>query len=153
MKSIKIKVQEVHVGSDMCTDGAPNISRVGVEFTLSRVRKGHFSEALVVNISGAPITLKHDLHLGQCLVYDKQVISDSEEFPTAYVSATGSQKEDSSNQQSSFLESYIKVADFTEMKPTLLQVLEQGFLTGGIHTPWGYGNQRLGVWDSISGYR
>ena len=30
--------------------------------------------------------------------------------------------------------------------------LEQGFLTGGIRTPWEYGNQMLGVWDSIPGY-
>ena len=28
--------------------------------------------------------------------------------------------------------------------------LYQGFLTGGIHTPWGYETQMLGVWDSIS---
>ncbi len=98
MKSIKVKVEEAHVGSDICIEGAPNISRVGVESTLSRV-KGHFSEALVVNISGALITLEHGLHIGQCLVYDKQVIFEPEEFPAAYVSAIGSQKKDSSNKK------------------------------------------------------
>ncbi len=66
----------------------------------------------------------HGLHLGQCLVYDKQIIYEPEEFPDAYVSAVGSQTKDSQNMQSSSLDSYIKTAHFTEMKPTLLQVLE-----------------------------
>ncbi len=56
-----------------------NITRAGVEPTLSRVREGHLSEVLVVNISGALITLKHGFHLGQCLLYDKPVISEPEE--------------------------------------------------------------------------
>ncbi len=94
MKIIKIKVQEAPVGCVIYIEGVPNISRVGVESTLSRVREGHLSEALVVNTSGVPITLKYGLHLGQCLVYDKKVISEPEEFPDAYVSADGSQKKD-----------------------------------------------------------
>ncbi len=93
-KSIKVKVQEAHAGSDICIDGALSISRVGVESTLSRVREGHLTEALVVNMSGAPITLKRGLRLGQRLVFDKPVSSEPEEFPVDYVSAVGSQKED-----------------------------------------------------------
>ena len=41
---------------------------------------------------------------------------------------------------------------FAKSLEVLVMALEQGFLTGGIHTPWGFGNQMLGVWDSISGY-
>ncbi len=100
-----------------------NISRVRVESTLSRIREGHLSQALVINTLGAPITLKQGLYLCQYLVYDKQVICESEENPDAYVSAVGSQKKDSPNKQSS-LDSYIKITHFTKMKPTLLQVLE-----------------------------
>ncbi len=59
MKCMTVKVQEAHLGSDICIEDSPNISRVGVESIYSRVREGHFSEALVVNISGAPITLTH----------------------------------------------------------------------------------------------
>ncbi len=70
IKSITIKVKEAHDGSDICINAAPNINLVGVQSTLSRVREGHLSQTLVVNISGAPITLKHGLHL----VYDKPVI-------------------------------------------------------------------------------
>ncbi len=37
---------------------------------------------------------------------------------------------------------------FSEPLPN--DALQQGFLTGGIHTPWGYGTQFQGVWDSIT---
>ncbi len=86
MKGIKVKVQEAHVGSDICI--APNISSVGVKSTLSRVRQGHFSEAIIVNIS------------------------EPEELPVVHVSSVGSQKKDSLSRQSSSLESYIKIVHF-----------------------------------------
>ncbi len=91
MKRIKIKLQEAtSVVIIICIESVPN--------TLSRVREGHLTHALVVNTSGAPITLKHGLHLGQCFVYDKQEISEPEEFPDAYVSPVGSQKKGSPKQ-------------------------------------------------------
>ncbi len=76
------------------------------------------------NTSGAPITLKHGHHIGQCLVYDRQVASEPEELPSAYVSTISSQMHDAADQQSSSLEPFIKVAHYIEMKPTLLQILE-----------------------------
>ncbi len=85
IKSITVKLNEAHVGSDICINGARNINRVGIEPTLSRLREGHLSEESEVNISGAPITLKHGLQLGQCLVYDKAVSSVPEELPFAYI--------------------------------------------------------------------
>ncbi len=88
---ITVKADKAQVGSDVCMDGALNICRVAVESTLSRVREGNLTEALVVNISGAPITLKHGQHISQCLVYDRQVVSEPEELPSTYVSAISSQ--------------------------------------------------------------
>ncbi len=70
-KKIAVRVDKAQVGNDVCIDGAPNICRVAVESTLSRVREGNLTEALVVNTSGAPITLKHGQYIGQCLVYDR----------------------------------------------------------------------------------
>ncbi len=64
-KKITVRVDKAQVGSDVCIDGAPYICRIAVESTLSRVREGNLTEALVVNISGAPITLKHGQHVGQ----------------------------------------------------------------------------------------
>ncbi len=47
-KIITIRVKKAQVWSDICIDGAPNTCRIAVESTLSRVREGHLTEALVV---------------------------------------------------------------------------------------------------------
>ncbi len=65
---IIVRVDKTQVGSDVCIDGASNTHRIAVESTLSRVREGNLTEALVVNTSGVPITLKHGQHIGQVLV-------------------------------------------------------------------------------------
>ncbi len=67
-KIITIRVDKAQVGSDVCIDGASNTHCIAVESTLSRDREGNLTEALVVNTSGAPITLKHGQHIGQVLV-------------------------------------------------------------------------------------
>ncbi len=70
-KIITARVDKAQVGSDVCIDGAFHTNRIAVESTLSRVRGGNLTEALVVNTSGAPITLKHGQHIAQVLVYDR----------------------------------------------------------------------------------
>ncbi len=62
-------VDKAQVGSNVCIHGASHAHRVAVESILSRVREGSLTEALAVNTSGAPITLKHGQHIGQVLVY------------------------------------------------------------------------------------
>ncbi len=121
---ITIRVDKAQIGSDVCIYGAPNICRIAVESALSRVREGNLTEALVVNTSGAPITLKHGQQIGQVLAYDRQVASELEELPSAYVSTVSSQIHDAAAQRPPSLEPVIKVAHYSEMKPTLLQVLE-----------------------------
>ncbi len=79
-KKITVRVEKAQTGSDVCIDCVPNICRIAVKSTLSRVSEGNLTVALVVNISGVPITLKHSLHICQCLVYDPQVASDPEEL-------------------------------------------------------------------------
>ncbi len=64
-KKITVRVDKAQVGRGVYRDGAPNICRIGGESTLSRVREGNLSVALVVNTSGTPITLKHGLNIGQ----------------------------------------------------------------------------------------
>ncbi len=117
-KIITIRVDKAQVGSDVCIDGASNTHRIAVKSTFSRVIKGNLTEALVVNTSGAPITLKHGQHIGQVLVFDRQISSEPEELPSA------SQSHDATDQQSPSLESFIKVAHYNELKSTPLQVLE-----------------------------
>ncbi len=80
-KIITIRVNKAQVGSDVCINGAPNTCRIAVESTLSnRVREGNLTEALLVNTSGALITLKYGQHIGQVLVYDRQDASEPEEL-------------------------------------------------------------------------
>ncbi len=67
-KIITIRVDKAQVGNDVCIHGASHTHCVEVESTLSRVREGNLTEALVVNTSGVPITLKHGQHIGQVLV-------------------------------------------------------------------------------------
>ena len=122
-KSITIKVKEAPVGSDICMDQASNINRLAVEATLSRVKEGHLSEALVVNTSGAAISLKHGARLSPCLAYGAQVVLEPEEFPSASVSSIVNACRDHSDVQSS-MESFVKVAHYTDMRPALLKMLE-----------------------------
>ncbi len=123
-KMITIRLDKAQVGSGVYIDGASNTRRIAVESTLSRVREGKLTEALVINTSGAPITLKHGQHTGQVLVYVRQIASELEELPTVYVSAISSQSHDATAQRSPSLEPFIKVAHYQQLKPTLLKVLE-----------------------------
>ncbi len=68
---IRVRLPDAPVVSDICIDGAPNFHCLAVEPTLSSVKDGHLSEALVLNTSGTGITLKHGVKLGHCLLYDK----------------------------------------------------------------------------------
>ncbi len=83
-KMVTITIDKAQVGSDVCIDGDSNTHRIVVKLTLSRVREGNLSEALVVNTSGAPITLKHGQHIGPVLVYDRHVASEPEELPSMF---------------------------------------------------------------------
>ncbi len=123
-KIITIRVVKALVGTDVCIDGVPNTHCIAEESTLSRVIEGNLTEALVVNTSGAHITLKHSQHIGQILLFDRQVASEPEDLPSVYVSAISSQTHDAAAQRSPSLEPFIKVAHYNDLKSTLLQVLE-----------------------------
>ncbi len=81
---VRVRLPDASVGSDVCIDGAPNFHRLAVEPTLSCVKDGHLSEALVLNTSGMGIILRHGVKLGHCLLYDKNIIPDPIELPTEY---------------------------------------------------------------------
>ncbi len=79
-KRIIIRVRDAPVGSDVCFEKTNNVKHINVEATLSRVRKEHLKDALVVNTTGAPVTLKQGLMLGKCLLYDRNFIPESIAF-------------------------------------------------------------------------
>ncbi|RUM27774.1 MAG: hypothetical protein DSY32_05100, partial [Aquifex sp.] len=124
-KRITIRVPDAPVGSDICLDGIGPIKRLAVESTLSTVREGHVTEALVVNTTGGPIKIQHGLLLGKCLSYDKKVVPEPLEFPTNSVSSVCKSAVDTELGQAPTLRSLVNVVDYPEMKHSLLELLGQ----------------------------
>ncbi len=79
--------------------------------------------ALIVNTSGAPVSLKHGARLSSCLVHGTQVTSEPADFPSSFVSSISSPGNDLIKPQPS-LEPLLKVAYYLERKPVLLDNLE-----------------------------
>lgn len=122
---VPIRVPDAPVGSDICLEGIGNLCRLAVESTLSTVWEGHISEALMVNTTGGSIRVKNGLLVGQCLLYDKKVVSEPLEFPTACVSSVSQSSGDIELGQAPTLRSLVNVVDYPEMKQSLLELLEQ----------------------------
>ncbi len=95
--NINIDVEEAPVNSHICVDYALNTHKFAVGITLSRVRKAHLRQALVVNTSGAPFTVKHGMRLSPSLAYGTHVVSEPAKFPLICVSSLVSLREDHSN--------------------------------------------------------
>lgn len=92
--------------------------------TAATVREGGFAEALAINTSGSPVSLKHGVRLCQCLVYGRNVAPEPAEYPSAQVSGITSACQASPEQDTANLEAFLKVAHYSEIKPTLVQLLE-----------------------------
>ncbi len=106
------------VGSDVCFEKTSNVKHIKVESTLSRVREEHLTDALVVNTTGAPVTLKQGLVLGKCLLYDRNIISEPLPLPTTCAAAVGDAPSVTEGGLSPSVESFVKVVDYwrsTEM--------------------------------------
>ncbi len=86
---------------------------------------GGIAEALVINTSGSPVSLKHSIRLSQCLVYGKEVASEPADYPSAQVSDIASACQDTHKEDTATLEAFLIIAQYSDIKPTLIQVLEQ----------------------------
>ncbi len=84
---IPVRVKAVPVSSHVCLEGSKNIKRLATEPTISLVKEGQVTVALVVNITGSLIKITHGLKLGDCL-YDRKVVTNPLKFPTAWVAQT-----------------------------------------------------------------
>ncbi len=124
-KIVKIRIPNAPTGSDVCIECAPHIHRVTVEVTPVTVKEEGIAEALVINTSGSPVSLKHGVRLCQCLVYWKKVLSEPAEYPSAQVSGITSACQDTRKQDTATLEAFLKIAHYSEIQLTLIQVFEQ----------------------------
>ncbi len=115
-KRIPVRVPDATVGSDICFAGNISIQRLAVKSTLSTVREGHVTDALVVNITGGPVRIKHGLLLGKCLAYNLNVVPVPLVFPAACVSSVHKSSVDTELRQAPNLRSVVNVVDYPEMK-------------------------------------
>ena len=121
---IPITVPDAPVNSDICFTGPCKLQRLAVESTLSTVQEGNVTSALVVNVTGGPVRVKHGLYLGDGLVYDQKVLPTPLDFPKACV-ATVSSTSDSELGLGPPLSSLVNVVDYPELKHSLLDILEE----------------------------
>ena len=120
---VKVALKGAPVGSDVCLSGPCKLQKVNVESTLSTVRENHQTTALIVNTSGGPVRVRHGVYLGDALVYDRKVVPEPLEFPTACAAAVRSST-DIERGQRPHLSSFVNVVDYPEWKHGLLQILE-----------------------------
>ncbi len=69
---VRIRIPNAPTGSEVCIECAPHIHRMTVEVTLVTVKEEGMAEALVINTSGTPVSLKHGVRLCLCLVNGKK---------------------------------------------------------------------------------
>ena len=140
---LSVRLTNAPVGSCvLSTPESMRIHRLSLESTLSTVRDGHLSDALVTNVTGSPITLKHGVNLGTFQLYDLPSIEDSPPLPIGGVTHQPSSTD--LTDVIAELRPHVSVSDYPEAKPPLLQLLAQ-------HRPAiALAGEPLGVTDKIS---
>ncbi len=114
-KRIPIWVLDAVVGNNVCLNGFSCIQHLGVESTLSTVREGHVTDALVVNTTGGAVKIKHELLLVKCLAYNQNVVPEHLDFLTASVSSVCTSSADTELGQTPTLRSVVSVVDYPEI--------------------------------------
>ncbi len=87
---VRVRVPDAPIGSHVCLEAPTNIKRLVIEPTISSVQEGQVTVALMVNSTESPIKLIHGLKLRDCLSYDRKVVTNPLQFPTAWVAQTRS---------------------------------------------------------------
>ncbi len=80
---VKVAIKGAPVGSDVCLSGPYKLQKLSVESTLSTVREDHVTTALLGNNSRGPLHVRLGVYIGDGLVYDRKVVAEPLEFPTA----------------------------------------------------------------------
>ncbi len=110
------------VGCDFCLEGASYVKRLAIESTMNIVREGHKTVAYVVNTTGGPVKIKHEIFLSKALAYDKRVISEPTEFPRTCIASVGQLPCDSERGPDPTLSSLVSV-HYPKLKQSLVTLL------------------------------
>ncbi len=119
---LSVRLKHAPVGS--CVVSLPDtvrIHRLALEGTLSVVREGNISDALVTNVTGSSITLKDGTLLGNFEQHD----SDLEEVPQVIASVSNESNVTTPSTDTSVdkLASFVISPDYPEVQPRLLNLL------------------------------
>ena len=120
---VPIRVKDIPIGSYVLSlPDSIRVKKLALEGTLTIVRDGHRTDALVTNLTGSPITLKHGVHLGSFIVVDKAFFQDS---PSLVVAAVSSQPAPGCNsaELATQLGAHLQGSDFPEAQSRLLDIL------------------------------
>ena len=119
---IPVRVKAIPIGSYVLSQpDSIRVRNLALEGTLSTVRDGHLIHALVTNVTGSPITLKHGVCLGSFTVVDRSLFQDSIPFVAA-VSPQAAQPCDSA-ELATQLGAHVKVLDFPDARSRLIDLL------------------------------
>lgn len=103
-KTVQIHAPDVPIGSHVCRDGSKNIKRQ-LKLLFPRFKK-------VFNITDGQMKIKHGLHLGECLLYDRKVVANPLEFQTVWLPQIGKFTFDNNKEQGRFHISPVKVVNY-----------------------------------------
>ena len=123
---VPVSVPQANAGCDLCLEGDTSpLKRLVIESTLNTVQEGNKTVALVVNTGNTAVKLNQGVLLCKALAFDKPVVSEPLELPSACVASvtTAPTKQEDTPPQT--LESLVTTQDYPELRPSLLQFLQQ----------------------------
>ncbi len=117
-----MRLKNAPVGSHVIVPDSMPVHRSSLESTLSMVRAGHISDALVTNKTGSTITLNSGVVLATYEVLGLSSLGESLPLPVAGVTAHDADVIDLTDVMAQ-LKPHVSVLDFPATKPALLQLL------------------------------
>ena len=122
--ALPVRVSDASLGSDVLSlPDSMRVQRLALEGTLSTIREGHVTDALVTNTTGSPFTLKDGCHLGAFEVCDQLKSHDIPSVVASVSSHTATPASQDPADLASELEPYVKATDFPDVNANLLHLL------------------------------
>ncbi len=116
------------MSSHVCLKGSSNIVHLITEHTICSVEDGQITFALMVNTTGRPMKIKHGLNVGDCLLYDRKVVTNPLNFSTSWTAQIRKSTCDTDiigQGPLITLSSAVKVVDYPDLKSLLTDLLGQ----------------------------
>ncbi len=110
-------------GDVVCLSETNHVNRLAVESTLSTIRDGNITDALVVNTSTGPTSIKQGTFLAKFQAYDKPMRSEPLDLPVASLTTSEDTVPSQNSDVREQLRPLVNVVDYPEGKNELLDLL------------------------------